>query len=233
MDRFRFFSPRILSAAAGPGERTGPARRSICRTEGFTLLEVMTVVAVIAILSAIAIYSLNMNLERIRADMGVRRISIALNYARIKAVSENTNYVVQFLHRSNPGRNESDCYVMMFADNNKNGTHDSGEAERIEDLPMGIVFDLTGPKDINNTTVTSSTETDGIVFANNKLTFFPRGNSSENGVVYIVPKKNKESGNDRNRRAVSVERLSGKTIVWIYDTKRLDKGLCAWRLEGE
>lgn len=233
MNHFRFFPLRLLFPVDPLKRYTGRARPSIQRIGGFTLLEMMTVVAIIAIMSGIAVYSINTNLDRIRADSAVRRISITLNYARIRAISENTNYVVQFLYRDNPGKNKSMCYVRMFADANKNGIYDSGEATRIEDLPTGITFDLNGPKDIDNVTVTSSLTMDGIVFADNKLTFFPRGSASENGEVYIIPNKNMQDGIDANRRAVSVERLSGKTIVWVYDTKRLDKGLCAWRLEGE
>ncbi|MBN2223762.1 MAG: GspH/FimT family pseudopilin [Deltaproteobacteria bacterium] len=233
MNRFRFLSLRLLFPAGPPKRRARPASPSIRKIGGFTLLEVMTVVGVIAIMSSIAIYSINTNLDRIRADTAGRRISIALNYARIRAISENTNYVVQFLSRANPGKNESMSYIRMFADVNKNGTYDSGEASRIEDLPMGIIFDLNGPKDIDNTVVTSSSDRDGIVFTDNKLTFYPRGSTFEKGELYIIPYKNIEDGTDKNRRAVSVERLSGKTIVWVYDIKRLDKGLCAWRLEGE
>jgi prepilin-type N-terminal cleavage/methylation domain-containing protein len=200
---------------------------------GFTLLEVMSVVAVIAIMSGIAVYTINTNLERIRADSGVRKVSFALNYARIRAISENTNYVVQFLYRNNPGKDEGTCYISMCADTDKDGTCDSNEVKRTEDLPVGIVFDLDGPKDINNATVSGSTNKDGIIFTDNKLTFFPRGNASESGAVYIIPKKNIKEGNDTNRRAVSLDRLSGRTVVWIYDVGRLAKGLCGWRLEGE
>jgi prepilin-type N-terminal cleavage/methylation domain-containing protein len=220
---------RKMCAIQNVISRTGSNRR------GFTLLEMMTGVGVIAVMSGIAIYSINMNLNRIRADSGIRKLSLALNYARIRAIAENTNYVVLFKVRSNPDKVQGKCYVYMYADTNKNGTYDTGEKTKTEELPKGIIYDLTGsnPRDIYNTTVTSSIIQDGIVFTNNEVTFLPRGNASEAGEIYIVPGDDVIKGFDNNRRAISLERLSGKPIVWYFDKGRSDQGLNPWKLEGE
>jgi prepilin-type N-terminal cleavage/methylation domain-containing protein len=207
-------------------------RRLEACIDGFTLIEVMTVVAVIAILSGIAIYSINLNLDRIRADNGVRELSLVLNYARIRAVSENTNYVVTFKVRPTTTMTESKCYVEMFADTNKNGTFDAGEKKRTEDMPKGIVYDLDGPKDIYNIAV-GSADKDGVIFPGKKVTFTARGNAADRGEVYIIPSANLVRGIDNNRRAVSLENLSGKTIAWYYDVDRAAAGKNPWKLAGE
>jgi prepilin-type N-terminal cleavage/methylation domain-containing protein len=199
---------------------------------GFTLLEVMTVVAIIAIMGGIAVYTINTNLDRIRADNGVRRIAFALNYARIRAIAEDSNYVVTFSTRPNPDLYQSKCYIQMFADTNKNGALDAGEKTKTEDLPKGIVYDLRGPKDIYNLSPAAS-EKDGIIFPDDKVTFYPRGNASDRGEIYIIPYTNIEEKIDNNRRAVSLESLSGKPIVWFYDIGLYEKGQNPWKEEGK
>ncbi len=214
------------------GRKRDLLRRFEAYIDGFTLIEVMTVVAVIAIMCGIAIYSINMNLDRIRADSGVREVSLALNYARIRAVSEDTNYVITFKVRPTITASESKCYIEMFADTNKNGTWDPGEKEHTEDLPMGIVYDLNGPKDIYNLAVATA-DKDGVIFPNKKVTFTARGNAADRGEIYIIPFTNLDKKVDNNRRAVSLESLSGKTIVWYYDVDRAAAGKNPWKLEGE
>lgn len=192
----------------------------------------MTVVAVIAILSAIAIYSINTNLDRIKADTAVRRISLALNYARIRAVAENCNYIVTFLVRANVGVDKSKGYIEMVADTDKDGVKDAGEKTRTEDLPSGIIYDLNGLNDINDI-IANTQNRDGIAFSDNRVTFLPRGSADEGGEVYIIPEKSLEKGNDENRRAVSLERLSGRTIGWYYHSSLADAGENPWKEEGK
>jgi prepilin-type N-terminal cleavage/methylation domain-containing protein len=199
---------------------------------GFTILELMTVVGIIAILSAIAVYSINTNLDRIRADTAVRRVSLALNYARIRAVAENCNYIVTFLVRPTVSKGQSRSYIEMLADIDKDGIKDSGETTRIEDLPGGIIYDLDGQPDINNIAADAQNR-DGIAFSDNKVTFLPRGNADEGGEVYIIPEKSLERNINQNRRAISLERLSGRTIGWFYHTSLADAGKNPWKEEGK
>jgi prepilin-type N-terminal cleavage/methylation domain-containing protein len=237
MKRIRDFSLYAFLGgltAAGRHRRYGfPPARSDRSNRGFTLLEVMTVAAIVAIMSGIAVYSINTNLNRIRADSGIRKISLVLNYARIRAIAENTNYVVQFKVRSNAGKDVGHCYIYMYADINKNGTYDAGEKTRTEELPKGIIYNLTSTRDIYNNVVTNNSIKDGIVFTNNEVTLLPRGDASEAGEIYIIPDENLQKGIDNYRRAVSLERLSGKPIIWYYDPGRYAKGLNPWKLEGE
>ena len=225
----RVFSP-IICFMHMRARVIGPVRKNVL---GFTLIEVMSVVALIAIMSGVAVYTINTNLDRIRADNGVRRIALALNYARIRAIAEDTNYLVSFHVRPTTGTDESKCYILMFGDANKNGTLDTGEKSRTEDLPKGIVYDLNGPKDIYNLPATSNEDKDGVIFPNNKVTLSPRGIASDRGEIYIIPFNNLEDSVDNNRRAVSLEALSGKPIVWNYDVGLFGLGQNPWREEGK
>jgi prepilin-type N-terminal cleavage/methylation domain-containing protein len=232
MKRIRYICLYIFS----PDRRTKRSEHHECApvhpNGGFTLLEVMTVVAVIAILSAIAVYSINTNLDRIRADTAVRRISFALNYARIRAVAENCNYIVTFAVRTGVSKDQPKCYISMLADMDKDGVKDAGEAVRTEDIPSGIMYDLDGQCDINNAAANSQNR-DGIAFSDNTVTFLPRGNANESGEVYIIPEKSLEKHFNDNRRAVSLEKLSGRTIAWFYHSSLADAGENPWKEEGK
>jgi prepilin-type N-terminal cleavage/methylation domain-containing protein len=231
MNHFRFFPLRLLFPVDPLKRYTGRARPSIQRIGGFTLLEVMTVVAIIAIMSGIAVYSINTNLDRIRADTAVRRISIALNYARIRAIAEDTNYIVTFSVRPTT-TNQSKCYIEMVADTNKNGVKDAGETVKTEDLPKGIVYNLSGLHDIYDTAADAQ-KNDGIGFPNNRVTFLPRGNATAKGEVYIIPEMSLEKGHNDNRRAVSLEKLSGRTLAWFYHSALATAGKNPWAEEGK
>ncbi len=232
MNWFRLF-PLGLCSAFGPAEgRMKRARPSIQGSGGFTLLEVMSVVAIIAIMSGIAVYSINTNLDRIRADTAVRRVSIALNYARIRAIAEDCNYIVTFRVRTSPARTQAKYYIEMVADTNKNGVKDTGETVRTEDLPKGVAYDLKGYHDIYNVEP-DSLEWDGIAFPGNTVTFLPRGNATTKGEVYMIPEQSLKKGINDLRRAVSLEKLSGRTIAWFYHSSLAAKGKNPWEKEGK
>lgn len=232
MKRIRSIYLRILSAGRRTKQPGVSGRAPAGQTRGFTLLEVITVVAIIAILSGIAVYSINTNLDRIRADTAVRRISIALGYARIRAVAENCNYVVTFPTRGVVEKNQSKYYISMLADLDKDGVKDTNETIRTEDLPRGIIYDLSGMVDINNVLADSSNE-DGIAFTGDHIIFLPRGNAIASGEIYVIPEASLEKGINDNRRAVSLEKLSGRTIPWYYHSALAEAGKNPWLEEGK
>jgi prepilin-type N-terminal cleavage/methylation domain-containing protein len=200
---------------------------------GFTLLEMMTVVAVIAVLSGIAMISFNTGLDRIRANSGVRTISYTLNYARIRAIAENRSYVVRFVVKGGVNSNEYTCMLETFCDANRNLILDPGETIRKEVLPKGIVYDLSTVKDINDQLPSDSEHRDGIDFPDNQVIFSPRGYASTRGEIYIIPSGNLEDAYNGNRKAVSVEAISGKTVIWNYHEALEENGVCPWKEDGK
>jgi prepilin-type N-terminal cleavage/methylation domain-containing protein len=232
MMRIRHISFLIFLPGRQAKRRGGYPYPPVHSHRGFTLLEVMTVVAIIAIMSGIAVYSINTNLDRIKADTAVRRVAIALSYARIRAIADDMNYVVSFKVRPSVTIDQSKCYIEMLADANENGVKDPGEKTRIEDLPKGVIYDLSGHTDIYNIT-SDAQKKDGIAFPNNKVTFLPRGNATEKGEIYLIPEVSLEKGFSDNRRAVSLEKLSGRTIAWYYHKALADAGSNPWKEEGK
>lgn len=81
--------------------------------KGFTVVELLTVIALMAVLSAIAIPNIIGTLPRQRLGGSAREILSVLHFAKMSAIKENSNVVVNF----NPGN--SDCTV--FVDDGEGG----------------------------------------------------------------------------------------------------------------
>jgi prepilin-type N-terminal cleavage/methylation domain-containing protein len=207
--------------------RRGVARWAMGKG-GFSLIEMMVVVAIVAILSSIAVLSTIGNIDTIKADMTSSTVALTMSKARIRAISENNNYIVTFLIQNPPASGKSGCLMEIHDDNNRNGVRDTGEKVETEYLNKGVPFDLPANKDLYCINPSSGSMTDGIVFPDNKVTFYPRGNASYSGEIYIFPFTSKEKGRIWNRRAISLEKITGKPIVWKFDEGRDAQGLCPW-----
>jgi len=81
--------------------------------KGFTLVELMTVIALMAVLSTIAVPNLVGVLPRQRLGGSAREVLSVLHFAKMAAIKENADVVVNF----NPGG--SDCLV--FVDDGEGG----------------------------------------------------------------------------------------------------------------
>ena len=85
------------------------------KNSGFTLIEVMVTIGIIAIISAIAIPNYISWLPKHRMGGATRDVYSAMQYARIRAVKEKTNVVINF----NAG---ADSYRIFIDDGRGGGT---------------------------------------------------------------------------------------------------------------
>jgi hypothetical protein len=60
------------------------------------------------------------------------------------------------------------------------------------------------------------------------VTFYPRGNSSTDGEVYIIPDQNVSDGINSNRRCIYLMNITGKSVVYKFDQALADGGSCPW-----
>jgi hypothetical protein len=99
---------------------------------------------------------------------------------------------------------------------------------RIEELRPGIVYNFPIGDDFKCTGASITGINDGINFPNNQVVFYPRGNASSDGEVYIIPDQNVIDGLNINRRCVYLMNITGKSVVYKYNQDRADGGECPW-----
>jgi Tfp pilus assembly protein FimT len=194
-------------------------------------MEMMVVVAVIAILTAIAVVSFRANINNIKVHNSARTIALMMNQARIKAVSENNYYVVGFRKPGDTGfaGNGITRYVIeVLDDDDNNNAYTAGETVTVEELRPGIIYSFPIGYDFNCTGASITGINDGINFPSNEVTFYPRGNSSTDGEVYIIPDQNVSDGINSNRRCIYLMNITGKSVVYKFDQALADGGSCPW-----
>jgi len=215
----------------------GIFRKSYKGKTGFTLIEMIIVVSIITIMSSIAAISFYPNIDKIKADMSARSVVFNLNYARIQAIKENNNYIVNFNKIVNAD-GSTRCFIEVHDDDNNDGQRDAGEKVKVEELTKGIIYDFPVGKDIDSDPAPTADKLDGIVFSlnvsdDNEVRFNSRGNASDSGEVYMIPLRSLEKKRLKNRRMVSLDMISGRAVVWIYDVGRDDAGQSPWKRESE
>lgn len=110
-------------------------------TKGFTLIEAMIVIAILAILAATAYPSFQSNIASTERRKTASAIENALNLTRIAAIESNKRTVIRPTSASD-WKGE----LIIFEDDNANGTFDSGEKQiqRINAQPDNIDVTLNG-----------------------------------------------------------------------------------------
>ena len=158
---------------------------------GFTLVEMMVVIAVLGVLTAIAIPNYIAWLPKFRANSAARQLFTDLQYARMRAISENNYYVIAF----DTGANSYSIYDDDESDFIDVGV-ESGELVKtvnINDQHPGIEFGRIGGSD-----VTFSGTPKRVIFA-------PTGRTkSANGTAYFIPTRDLSDNRTDRQRKITV-----------------------------
>jgi len=136
---------------------------------GFSLVELMVVLAIFVVGAAIAVPRYIDWLPRARVNGAMNQLYTELQLAKMRAVSENRNYVVTF-------NNVENSYTIT-----------GGEAKTIfiESNFTGIEYGYVAGTD---KAVGGGSIDDEISFSGDEVTFWPTGLANKSGSVYLKPK---------------------------------------------
>ncbi len=136
--------------------------RSLNRSSGFTLLELILVLVVIAVIASLTLPAFSSILTRMEQRSSIKEITTALRYARSKAVSAKIPVVFQ-------AEFENNRYWLEEPQ--------SGKVTEMKMLSKGIIFREFFDGD--------DTTTDGLI----SIVYFPRGNTSGGALRLSAPKE--------------------------------------------
>jgi len=190
--------------------------------KGFTIFELIVVVAIIVVVTGILIPVYFSMKPTIRVNGAARQIQGDFMWARMRAVSENNNYVITF---GSAGPDLSnDTYYIYDDDDNDYSTVGSETTELVktvvipddyQDVGYGYV---SGIKKTDNSTILSGDAVtfipaSGIIW----FRFEPNGRSNKNGSIYLILDEDETNGRKDRSRAITVIQQTGRVKTYDYN----------------
>lgn len=199
------------------------------KQEGFSIIEILVVLVILAILAGVAIPVYIGMKPSIRLSGATRQIMGDLMWARMRAVSENNDYVITF---GSAGPDLSNNTYAIYDDND--GDFDSAGVETSE-LIKSVVIPGTykqagygyvpGIKKTDNVTPLTG---DPVTFSSGGVSkpiwfkFYPTGRSNISGTIYIISDVDLSNNYKGRMRAISVLSFTGKIKIWHYDQETVE-----------
>jgi len=191
--------------------------------KGFSVVELVVVVAIMGITAGTVIPVYYNMKPQIRLNGAVRQLMGDLMWARMKAISENNNYVIAF---GEAGKILTNNTYYIYDDNDNNFSSVGIEAEELakkivisddyKDMGYGYA---SGIKKTDNTTTLTG---DAVTFSSGGASkpiwfnFKPDGSPNITGTIYLLPDEDEASGRKDRSRALSVNQ-TGRIKSWRYD----------------
>jgi len=198
--------------------------KKIYNQKGFSLFELMVVVAIIAVAAGIILPVYFSMKPTIRVNGAARQIMGDLMWAKMRAVSENNDYVIAFGSAGPVLSN--DTYYIYDDDDNDFGDVGTETGELVKTVVISDEY-----KDVGYGYVTGINKTDNItLLAGDAVTFSssipagnirwfkfePNGRSNKSGGIYIILDEDETNGSTERSRAITVIQ-TGRIRVYNYN----------------
>ena len=176
------------------------------REVGFTLAELVITIGIMGVVAAIAVPQFSEYLPISRVSGAAKELCTELQAAKMRAISENNNYVITF--------NTTNSSYKIHDDDNSNGGEDTGESIKIVDIEEsypGIGYGyITGTYNTSGSTLISKAVT--FTGCPPSLTFKPTG-LAKAGTAYLIPVA--ETSQKDRQRAVTVA-ITGRVRLYRH-----------------
>jgi type IV fimbrial biogenesis protein FimT len=166
---------------------------------GFTLTELMVAVGVLSILTSIAVPSYNFCLLKLRVNDAAREVFAEFQLAKMRAVSENNDYVVVFDTSGN-------TYSIYDDDDNDFSAAGVESDELVNTVVIhnrhpGIEYGYVPGNSPSGSAITREVTFSG---SPPRVTFSPTGLANKNGSVYLMPAADSSGGRKDRQRVITV-----------------------------
>ncbi len=194
--------------------------------KGFSLFELIVVVGIIAAVTGIILPVYFSMKPTIRVNGAARQIQGDFMWARMRAVSENNNYVIIF-GSAGPDLLNDTYYIYDDNDSDFNpptvGT-ETGELVKTVVIPndyQDVGYGYTADNETDNSTPLAG---DAVTFSSSTLPdgdfrwfrFEPNGRSNKNGSIYLILDKDETNSRKDRSRAITVIQ-TGRIKIYDYN----------------
>ena len=182
--------------------------KTMHRDSGFTMVELLIVIAILGVLLAIAVPNYMDYLPKHRASGATRQLFTEMQSSKMKAISENNDYVITFDTSNN-------SYSIYDDGDNNFATMGAETGEliktvNISDAFSGISFGYVSGNDPDGSGISSSVTFTGTPPS---VIFRPTGVANKTGEVYIKPTS--DIAPKERQRAVTVK-LTGRIRMYRH-----------------
>ena len=174
-------------------------RQTTEQKTGFTVIELLIAAGILGILSSIAIPSYNAWLPKTRVNGAARELFTELQLAKMKAISENNDYVITFDSANN-------MYSIYDDDDNDFATAGAECDELVKAIDIdnrhpGIEYGYVSGKSPSGSAITKAVTFSG---SPRRVAFSPTGLANKNGSIYLVPTADISHSRKDRQRVITV-----------------------------
>ncbi len=190
--------------------------------KGFSLFELIVVIAVIAVISGIILPVYFSMKPTIRVNGAARQIQGDFMWAKMRAVSENNDYVIIF-GSAGPDLSNDTYYIYDDDDGDFDDPAVADTNELVKTVVISDEYEGVGygyVPGINKTDNGTPLTGDSVTFQPKSnirwFKFSPNGRSNKSGGIYIILDEDETNGSTERSRAITVIQ-TGRVRVYNYN----------------